>query len=196
MLGLAVDRWAVHEQVENIEAPRLVVAVNIRPRKTQRLELSEPSVGPRFENRDVSEGNGARGAGLRARGPESVVDPVVAKRALMRRTGLFAECDNAKRAGRDAVLAADADILLHDHVSHVRPDDRLYRAGVQAACVVAVLAGIAGEEPVCFGPVLVEFLDKADMPPVGRGEISGIVIGVSAEVERDRIGYPGEFAKV
>jgi len=110
---------------------------------------------------------------------------IVAERAFMHRSRLLAERDHAVRARGNAVLAPDADVLLHEHVVHVGPDNSLHRAGVQAPRVLAVFARIAREEPAPLNAVLAELLEETDMTPVRCGEIPCVVIGITREVVRD-----------
>src|SRR5512143_693683 len=183
---LAIHLRSIQEKVEHIEATGLLVPVDVRPAVAQALELRQAFVGGAPEFGDLSERNRPRRASLRAGGPQPVVNAVVAQRALVDRARGIAQGDHTVGAGRDAILAADADVLLDDDVSQVGADDGAGGAGVQAAGVVAMLARIARKIPSRAGAILAELLDEADVPPIGGAQGSGVVVGVAGEVDGDR----------
>ena len=93
-----------------------------------------------------------------------------------------APLDHPERAGRHAVAAAVADVVLHDDGAELGAEQRPGRAHVQAAGVRAVLAHVRGHQPaeVAVGRGL---LDERDVPP-GRGaERAGVVVGRAEQVE-------------
>ena len=81
------------------------------------------------------------------------LEAVVAERALLGDAhvlgpvGALAAVDHAVGAGRDAVAAAVADVVLHDDGAELRAEQRPGRADVEAGGVRAVLADVRGHQP-------------------------------------------------
>src|SRR5438552_6778641 len=138
------------EQEERVEPAE--EAVLIRPVELRVLE-APPLQGfhalPRLRHEVVTEpeGDRFRRARLGAGGPEAVVDAVVTERALLRRPRMLVQRDDAERAGRHAVAAPVADVLVDVDRAELRAVDRAGRTRVEAAGVRAVLADVGHEEP-------------------------------------------------
>src|SRR5205807_3887884 len=94
-------------------------------------------------------------AGLRARRLLVVLEAVVAERALPYAAVALALIEHAKRAGRHAVAAAVAHVLLHDDRAVLGAEQRACRAHLQAGGVGAVLADVRGHQPAHAVAVLV-----------------------------------------
>src|SRR5205823_2427195 len=107
-----------------------IPAVQLRAVPALGLELREPCVGALPQLLERAELDRLRRAGLRAGRLVPALQPVVAERALpdpvvllgegrqVRSRRQVAPVENAERAGRDAVAAAVADVLL----DHDRPE--------------------------------------------------------------------------
>ena len=87
------------------------------------------------------------GTGLGAGGFLAGAEPVVAHGALERPAVVGALLDDAVRAGRHAVAAAVADVLLDDDGAELGAEQRSGRADVEAGGVRAVLAHVRGHQP-------------------------------------------------
>src|SRR6266699_3006685 len=123
-----VGRRPVEEQEEGVESslrPVRVGAVQLRVLVAQLLEGGHALLRLGHELVAEAELDGVGGTGLGARGPEPVVDPVVAERALVRAPRVLVDVDGAE----------------------LRAIDRPRRAGVEAAGLGAVLADVRHEEP-------------------------------------------------
>src|SRR3546814_6126778 len=72
---------------------------------------------------------------------------LVAERALMRLAVELIHGHDAEGAGRYAIAAAVADVLLHDHGVELGAENRAGRAGFQTGRGVAVLAHVAHHQP-------------------------------------------------
>src|SRR5205809_943353 len=168
------------ERIEPAERPFRVGAVELGLHAL-RLELVDALVGPRAQLGDRPELDRVRGAGLRARGLEPHLEPVVAERAFLRRTGHRVDIDDAERARGDARPAAVADVRLdHDGVE-LGPDDGTGGAHLQASCLDAVLAHVAHHQPAAVVRTL-ELLDEPDVPPVDAVQLAGVVVAVAAQL--------------
>src|SRR2546422_3989927 len=77
---------------------------------------------PRAQFDDRPELDRVCGAGLRARGLEPHLEPVVAERAFLRRTGYRVDIDDPERARGDARPASVADVRLRseEHTSELQ----------------------------------------------------------------------------
>src|SRR2546422_8272000 len=136
---------------------------------------------PRAQFDDRPELDRVCGAGLRARGLEPHLEPVVAERALLRRTGHRVDIDDAERARGDARPAAVADVRLdHDGVEF-GTDDGAGGTHLQASCLDAMLADVAHHQPAAVVGTL-ELLDEADVPPVDAVQLAGVVVAVAAQL--------------
>src|SRR5262249_29997287 len=113
---------------------------------------------------------------LGARGPEAVVDAVVAEGALPRGARVVVEGHHAERARGDAVAAAVADGLVDVDGPELGPVDGAGRARVQAARVRAVLADVGHEQPrhVAARPRL---LHEAHQPECLVREVGVVLVG-------------------
>jgi hypothetical protein len=80
-------------------------------------------IGDGFQLWDIAEKDRASGTGFGARCAQAIMDTVIAEGALMDRARLRAQGDHSEGAGRDAGFAADADVILYEHVAHVGTDD-------------------------------------------------------------------------
>src|SRR5262249_779806 len=87
------------------------------------------------------------GAGLRAGRQLTAAQPFVAQRAFERPAVASPPLDHPVRAGRHAVPAAVADVVLHHHGAELGAEQRSGRAHVQAGCVRTVLAHVRGHQP-------------------------------------------------
>src|SRR4029453_17700041 len=99
----------------------------------------------------------------------------------------------AVRAGRDAVPAPVADVLLHDDGSELGPEQRTGRADVQAGRVRAVLAHVGRHQPLDAGLLRRPdrrqaevdrsdfLLDERHVSPRVRAERLGVVVRRSGE---------------
>src|SRR5699024_12404795 len=79
---------------------------------------------------------------LSARGLFADLQPVVAQRAFVRAAVLFAQIDDAVRAGRYAVAAAVTNIVLNDHRAEFAAENRTRRAHIQTGGMCAVFAHV------------------------------------------------------
>src|SRR5207244_2814392 len=105
--------------------------------------------------------------------------PVVAEGALLRGSGVAVEADDAVGAGRDAVAAPVADILLDEDGVELGTHDGVGGADFQAAGVGAVLADVRHHRPRDrLVGALGRLFDEADVAPVGMVELAGIVVAV------------------
>ena len=86
------------------------------------------------------------GAGRR----EAITQAVVAESALVGAPIRLASVDHAERARRHAIAATVADIVLHHHRAELGPHKRPGGADVKAARMSAVLAHVAGHQPLQF----------------------------------------------
>src|SRR2546427_8684592 len=145
LLRELVGRGPVEEQEEGVETsqrPIRVGAVQLRVLVAQLLEGGHALLRLGHELVAEAELDGVGGTGLGARGPEPVVDPVVAERALVRAPRVVVEGDHAEGAGADAVPAAVAHVLVDVDGAELRAIDRPRRAGVEAAGLGAVRAAV------------------------------------------------------
>src|SRR6185437_10522008 len=191
----AVDLGLVEQQEERAEAADAVVrilAVEPCPGEALLDDLVEPGARPlaQLVQRAVLDRLGR--AGLCARRRHAVAGAVVAEGALPHPAVALdlALVEHAERAGRHAVSAAVADILLDDDRAQLGADDRAGRAHVQAGRVGAVLAHVRAHQPAERIPVLAVpvadpqrpvLLDEGDVPPRVRAQAAGVVIGVGGE---------------
>ena len=118
-------------------------------RDLQHLQALEGALAHLVER---PEGDRLRRARLRARRGHVVLEAVVAEGALVRATVHLAAIDDAVRAGRDAIPAAVADVLLHDDGAELGAEERARRAHLQARGRGAVLAHVGGHEPAHSAP--------------------------------------------
>ena len=117
------------------------------PRLPGLVQLADPLLGPLPQLVQRAELDRLGRAGLGAGRAQPVADPVVAQRALVRAAVGLAPRDDAERAGRDAVAAAVADVVLDHHGAELGAHQRAGRAHVQAGGLGAVLAHVAGHQP-------------------------------------------------
>src|SRR5205809_524614 len=107
------------------------------------VELVDALMRPSAQLDDRPELDRVRGAGLRARGLEPHLEPVVAERALLRGPRHRVHVDDTERARGDARPAAVADVRLdHDRVE-LSTDDGAGGTHLEASCLDAVLADVA-----------------------------------------------------
>src|SRR5207245_10815227 len=84
---------------------------------------------------------------FRARRLEAALQAVVAERALLRDALFLVEADDPVGAGRDAVAAAVADVVLNVHGVVLGPHQGIRRTHFHAARVLTVLADVAHRQP-------------------------------------------------
>src|SRR3546814_32075 len=114
----------------------------------------------------------------------AALQPVVAERALMRLAVELIHGHDAEGAGRYAIAAAVADVLLHDHGVELGAENRAGRAGFQTGRGVAVLAHVAHHQPAALQrrhsiwPLAVagHLLDEGHVAPSRGGERAGVVV--------------------
>src|SRR5260370_39131345 len=106
------------------------------------MKRIEPGVGRLLQLRKRAELGRLRGAGFRAGRLEATLQAVVGERALVRRTCLLVDADDAVRARRDTVPATVADVLLDEDGVELGADDGVGGAHLHAARVLAVLADV------------------------------------------------------
>ena len=82
---------------------------------------------------------------------EAALQPVIAERAFVRLAVLEAEIDDAERAGRHAIAAAVADVLLHDDGVELGAEERAGRAGFQAGRVASNACRRRSSSASCSG---------------------------------------------
>src|SRR5574341_1430855 len=130
-VGQVVRAGLRQEQEERVQAAEEAVrvrAVELRVLEAHPLERLDALLRLGVELVPEPELDGLGRAPLRARRAEPVVDPVVAERALLRRTGTRVERDDAERARGDAVAAAVAGVLVDVHRPVLGPVDGAGRA--------------------------------------------------------------------
>ena len=128
------------------------------------LQLGQPVLGALAQLGQLAELDRVRRAGLRAGGLLVVLEAVVAERALPHPAVVLALVEHPERARRDAVAAAVADVLLHDHGPELGAEQRAGRAHLEARGVGAVLADVGGHQPADAVALLVGLhagLDRA-----------------------------------
>src|SRR5207247_213519 len=159
-------------------------------------------------------------AGLRAGRRHARPQPVVAQRALPRPAVALALVDHPVRAGRDAVPAAVADVLLHHDRAELRAEQRTRRADVQAGGMGAVLADVGGHQPAKPVPGLAVLglavlglavlgLAVLGLAVLGLAVLAGrrrdrpallderhVPPGVGAEADRVVVRHPGQYQAV
>src|SRR5262249_40949135 len=118
-----------------------------------------------------------------------VLEPVVAEGALVGGARPLTEADHPVGAGRDAVPAAVAGLLLDEDCVELGADDRVCWADLQAGRVLAVLADVRHHEPGltvadCGGSRQRAGLDELDMSPVFGVQLAGVVEAVGEELRR------------
>src|SRR5437879_489127 len=88
-------------------------------------------------------------------------------------------CATGWGAGRDAIPAAVADVLLHDDGPELGPDQRPGGANLEAGGRGAVLADIGAHEPAdaALAVVAMRLLDEGDVPPGVRAQFPRVVVG-------------------
>ena len=141
-------------------------------------------------------------------GSLSSLQPVVAERALPHPAVVLALVDHPERAGRDAVAAAVADVLLDHHRAVLGAEQRPGGAHVEAGGVRAVLAHVGGHQPA--EPVgLLVGLDSRVHRLAARGRLHQrgavghvhrelllderhVAPGVGAQLDRVVVGVTGE----
>jgi hypothetical protein len=140
----------VQQQEERAVAAHPVIrVVSVQPGLADAdiVQLLDALLGtcPQFVDRPELDRVGRAGFG--ARRLETVAQPVVAQRALEHPAVVRPLVDHAVRAGRHAVAAAVADVLLYDDGAELGAEQRAGRAHVQAGGVRAVLAHVRGHQP-------------------------------------------------
>src|SRR4029453_4330330 len=108
--------------------------------------------------------------------PEPIVDPVIAERALRRAPGVVAEAHHPERAGRDAVPAAIADVLVDVDRPELGAVDGARRTRVETPPLRAVLATVRNQEPGHL-TVRPRLLHEADEPEGLVREVVVVLIG-------------------
>src|SRR5206468_11799461 len=178
-----VHLWLVHEQVERVEPAEgsLRVGAVELGLDALRLELVDALMRPRAQLDDRPELDRVCGAGLRARGLQPHLEPVVAERAFLRRTGHRVNIDDAERARGDARAAAVADVRLDHDCVEFGTDDGAGGTHLQASCLDAMLADVAHHQPAAVVGTL-ELLDETDVPPVDTVQLAGVVVAVAAQL--------------
>ena len=123
------------------------------------------------------------GQALAQAGSKPALQAIVAQRALVRLAVDLAELDHAERAGRHAIGAPVADVLLHHHGAEFGAEQCAGRAGLQASRVSQCLqtsliifqwlwkGGIPS--PVAARPRL---FDEGDVAPRVGGQLAGVVV--------------------
>src|SRR5262245_51348592 len=135
------------EGVEPSEEALGIGPVELGVREAHRLERLDAALRLLHELVAEAELDGLRRARFGARGPEPVVDAVVAEGALRGAPRVAVEAHDAEGAGGDAVPAAVADVLVDVDGAELRAVDGARRAGVQAPRLRAVLAHVRHEQP-------------------------------------------------
>src|SRR5207249_2821631 len=117
---------------------------------------------------------------------------VVTKRALVRGPGLLVEPDDAVRAGRDAVTASVAHVLLDEDRVVLGAHDRVRGTDLETARVLTVLADVAHHQPGLpardrrgrhdDAVVVGDVLDELDVTPVLGIELAGVVEAVEEKL--------------
>src|SRR3546814_18465652 len=91
---------------------------------------------------------------------------------------------DAEGAGRYAIAAAVADVLLHDHGVELGAENRAGRAGFQTRRGVAVLAHVAHHQPAALQrrhslwplAVTANLLAEAHVAPTRGGELAAVLV--------------------
>src|SRR3954454_15470663 len=104
------------------------------------MHLFQSRIGPLAQLVQRAELDRVGRARLGARRLRPDPEPVVAERALPGAAVVLPLVDDAVGAGGDAVAAAVADVLLHDHGVELRPEQGSGRTDVETCGVGAVLA--------------------------------------------------------
>ena len=164
------------KRVEAAERAVLIGAVQMRVGHAHRLKLFDARLRLGLQLVAESELDGLGRTCFRARGPEAVVQPVVAERALRRRAGVVVEADHPEGARRDAVAATVADVLVDVDRAVLGPVDRAGGAGLEAAGLCAVLAHVRHHVPAHADLVVARFLEKANQTIALVGEVGVVLV--------------------
>src|SRR3990172_8524359 len=135
------------ERVQPTEEPLGIRAVELRVIEAHRLERLHAARRLPDQLLPEPELDRVGRARLGARGPEPVVDPVVAERALPHRPGLVVEAHDPEGAGGDAVTTAVAHVLVDVDRPELGPVDRARGTRLEAPRLGAVLAHVRHEQP-------------------------------------------------
>src|SRR5262245_5321318 len=178
ILGQIVRRRFGEQQEEGVEASQEslgVRAVELGLLEAHALQGLHALLGLGDQLVPEAELNRLGRAGLGARGAEAVVDPIVAEGALLGGPGLLVEAHDSKRARRDAVPAAVADVLVDVDGAVLGPVDRAVRARIEATRLGAVLADVGHEQPRHVSGLL-GLLDEAHEPVRLVGEMGMVLV--------------------
>src|SRR5205823_2614108 len=131
-------------------------AVDLRSRHALPYQVVDAATGALHQQRHLAEldavGRTCFGAGRL----ETIGQALVAERALVGFAVKHAQVGHAERAGRHAVAAPVADVLLDHHGIEFGADDGAGRAGLHAAGPDAVLADVAQHQPAALERRLAE----------------------------------------
>src|SRR6266852_3277799 len=192
---LGVARQTVHlglvrNEIERVQAAehRLVGAIQPGARLPQHVQLLHPPLSPLLELADRPELNGLSGTRLCAGGHHTRLEPVVAQRALLRRSRCVVDVDHAERARGDAHTATVAHVRLNHDGVELGADDRAGGTHFEAGGAHAMLAHIAHHEPASAAAILAELLDELDVTPVDAVEPPGVVVTVARQLAPAPVG--------
>src|SRR5205807_4789326 len=163
------------ERVQPVREP-VGVAPQPGPVGAAAVQLRDPGAAALGELVERSEGDRPGGARTDARRLLVDLEAVVAERALVGAVVDVGAGDHPERAGADAVAAAVADVVLHEHGAELGAHDGAGRADVHAAGVLAVLADVGDEEPSVLAVRAIELLEELDVPPGVPTEVAGVVV--------------------
>src|SRR5205085_10145065 len=115
------------------------VAGDVAARRTALAQIGHPAASALHQLLDRAELDRVGRTRLGAGRLQPILKPVVAQRTLVGLAISRADLDDTVRAGRHAVAAAVANVLLDDHGVELGADDRPGRTRLHAAGVDAVL---------------------------------------------------------
>src|SRR3954462_3751437 len=122
-------------------------AIDIGAGHATTMQVCFAPPGTFLELANLTELDGVRWASLGTGRFQATLEPIVAKRALVRLAVQQADIDDTERTNRNAVSAAVADVLLHNHRVEFGANASAARARLQTGCVVAVFADVAHHQP-------------------------------------------------
>src|SRR5262245_4331874 len=150
ILRKVVRGWLCQQQEERVQATQktlLIGPIELGVLEAHRLQGLHTLAGLRDQLVAEPKLDGLGRTSLGARGPEAVVDAVIAEGALLGRAGVLVEADDPERARRHAVPTAVADVLVDVDGTELRSVNRAGRARVQTSRLSAVLANVGHQEP-------------------------------------------------
>src|SRR5205823_813730 len=186
-IGQAVSVGLVHGQEKSVEAAvdGVVAAVELSLGDALRVEGGQARVRSLLQLRQRPELDRLGRTGFGTGRLHAALQAVVAHGALVRRAGRLVHADHAVRAGRDAVAAAVADVLLDEDRVELGADDGAGRANLHAARVLAVLADVGHHQPsrpvARAGRAVWNLVVELHVPPVLGVELARVVVAVGQE---------------